>query len=192
MQQNSQRGCLEAFRTVFHLIRPDISLPENVFERSMRRFLFFESDALFFGSFVEAAQTFLEIERSSAVSLVNLTEALQLGRGGASPSICLTQDTTEDKYRERLRGGSPAQRWLYSMDRYGCASNVGEWCIYCEKRNDVAVIGLRDDSSERRFKPALALLGAAPLEELWAERFPFREMVKEWRDGLVAHYGGFA
>jgi hypothetical protein len=56
-----QRACGEALRNVFRFLRPSASLPDNVYEGAWSRFLFFESDQIFFGPFAEAVKTLLTL-----------------------------------------------------------------------------------------------------------------------------------
>jgi hypothetical protein len=96
-------------------------------------------------------------------------------------------------YDDKLRDGGPASGWLYRVDRYACASDVGDWCIYCEKSNDVAVIGLRDIGGIGKFETPLKRLWAKPINELIdggvSPAFPFDQLVPAWRQGLVQNYG---
>src|SRR5207253_2039091 len=111
----------------------------------------------------------------------------------AIEAIFLDAMTGGAAYADKLRAGGPADGWLYAVDRYACASDVGEWCIYCEKTNDVAVIGLRDGGGIETFETPLKQLWAKPIVELIdggdSPQFPFDHLVPAWRKGLVDNYG---
>jgi len=69
-------------------------------------------------------------------------------------------------YDDQLRDGGPGVGWLYGVDRFACSSDLGEWCIYCEKGNDVGVIGLRADDSAKKFHGAMNDLFSKPIGAL--------------------------
>jgi hypothetical protein len=79
------------------------------------------------------------------------------------------------------------------MDNYACTSDVGEWCFYCEKGNDIAVIGLREATGIEKFGMPLKRLWAKPIDELvdggCSPTFPFNKLTPAWRQGLVNNYG---
>ena len=77
------------------------------------------------------------------------------------------------------------------MDRFGCASERGEWCAYIEKANDIGVIAFRSAGALKRFASPLAQLHAAPIVELLEDATAphvFRAMVANWRSELSRLY----
>ena len=180
----------QAFGNVIKALKPQAMLPENVFQGAWSHFLFTESDQLFTRFFVEAAREFLNIESATAVCLLNLNRHVGTDFDERA-LICLDSKTTWSDYEKRLRGDGPADGWLYRVEVYGCASDVGGWCIYCEKEEDVATIALRDADGLAKFQSALAHLQAETFSvicESGQKRFPFSHLTTQWRDRLARNY----
>lgn len=167
-------------------------LPDQVFGARYQQFLFFQSDHLFTSEFVGIVQTLLRDEHAHVACLLNRDKAESFTVGGPG-TFFLDATTSGEVYANKLRDGGPADGWLYGVDRYAITSDSGEWYIYCEKSNDIAVIGLCDAHSIEKFETALAELWAKPIEELLSEgsspQFPFNNLVSTWREGLVKNYG---
>ena len=51
------------------------------------------------------------------------------------------------------------------MDRYGIVSDVDHWSVYCERINEIAVMGLRERWVYDAVKPVLLQLNAAPISQ---------------------------
>ena len=191
-QVDAKEARRRAFRNVVGSLKLDRLLPDKVFSGAWSDFLFFESDQMFAPEFAEAIGDFLRVENSGVCCLLNLSET-DSSEFEKIAAIFLDGMVTGREYETLLRGGGPAVGWLYSMDRYGCASEIGEWCIYCEKNNDIAVVALRSDSGASKFESSLEKLHAKPIEAIrggeLAELFPFSELTSEWRAALIEHYG---
>jgi hypothetical protein len=177
--------CEQARSNAISAIRPGSRFPDNVFAGAWSNFLFFESDALIVGNFVWAIKEFLRIERATSASLINLT---RYGRGSSRHSLCLNADITNDRYQEELRVEDDDAGWIYLMEDYVCASNLGSWCIYAERSNDVAVIALRNVAASSQFHFALGYLGADSLTYQMRTSFPFTHFIADWRAGLLKNY----
>jgi hypothetical protein len=185
-------GRRQSFYNVVGALRLTRFFPANVFSGIWSSFLFFQSDRMFAAGFAEVVGDFLRAENSSVCCLLNLSEAVSLEFENAA-AVYLDGMITKADYQACLRGGGPATGWLYSMGRYGCASNKGEWDIYCEKDSDIAVVGLRNPNGLKKFRPAIQKLQAAPIEAVQngelAALFPFSHMSPEWHRGLTLNYG---
>lgn len=84
--------------------------------------------------------------------------------------------------------GNRLYAWLYRVDRYVCASDGGEWCSYCEKDNDIAVIGLLIDVKDKFSRPieALQATSIAFARQVPQEgKFRFDKLTDAWRTALV-------
>jgi hypothetical protein len=185
-QPTTDAACHRAFSNAIDALRQEARFPDNVFVGSWSNYLFLESDALFVGHFIWAVKEFLRTERAASACLVNLGRK-RLDVSIERCAICLSPETTNDEYQERLRvGGSDA--WLYDMEDYVCASDIGSWCVYAEKKNDAAVIALRNVAASNQFHHALGYLGADSLTYLLRSQFPFTEMVADWRSNLIRNY----
>lgn len=112
-------------------------LPSQVFGGQWTQFLFLDAYALFRPTFAGVTRAFLRSDNSHCCCLLNLN-SLRASTFAPPDVFCFTAETTETEYEQCLRQGQAG--WLVMMDDYACASDVGEWCIYCEKGNDVAII----------------------------------------------------
>ena len=131
----------------------------------------------------------LRIERGSDACLLNLSR--QSGSNfDLTTCICLGTSTKTDDYEERLRSGGDSA-WLYNTtEDYGCASDVGEWCIYCERQSEVAVIAIKGAEMMKMCHTPLRMLGAKPAESLWKPEpaLPVSKAGEVWRDDLAKQY----
>lgn len=131
-----------AAKNLASTLATDRRFPANVFQGSWFTFFFFDPDLLFEPQFVERLRILLTTENGSAVCMRNLDIPTVEGRSGQG-SLFLNRETTGETYLAKLQDTGPASGWLYRMDRYGCMSDVGKWCIYCERNNEIAVIAIR-------------------------------------------------
>ncbi|MCT7313271.1 hypothetical protein N5J06_20040 [Ralstonia sp. CHL-2022] len=183
---------LQAFKNAAASIDFDQVFPDQVFCGEWQGFLFFQSDYVFAPEFVDFVKEILEVELGSMACIVNLdkTEAYEIHQAAL---LFINEETDQRQYMEALRGDGPADGWLYAMDRFICTSDVGRWCVYCEKSNDVAVVGLRDIPSGNALDVALGRVHAKPIEVLLKDgaspQFPFDRLIPAWRQGLVENYG---
>jgi hypothetical protein len=65
-------------------------------------------------------------------------------------SFLFDQGTTEEEHRTFLMP-TPGEGWLADVSRFGCSSDVGRWCIYVERRAEIAVIAFRDRGAVREY-----------------------------------------
>jgi hypothetical protein len=146
---------------------------------------------MFVGAFVRALKMLLYAENAHVACFLNLSETNTMKFETAS-AIYLDQTTTETSFETKLLGDGPSNGWIYAMNRYGCTSDVGKWCIYCERANEIAVIALQSASDLATFERALAILNAGFLESLSGPGkngiFPFNELTREWHDGLTGNF----
>jgi len=181
----------QAFDNATELIDFDLVFPENIFLGKWSTYVFCESDRIFSKGFMPAMAQLLHLEQAHAACLLNLdrTKVFEFEKSAA---MFVDETNTENQYWDALKKGGVAEGWLYVMERYVCTSEVGEWCIYCERNNDIAVVGLREKSGLQKFKEPLNALYAKPLEDLIAggssSLFPFNRLPPLWRDGLLKCY----
>lgn len=166
--------------------------PNNVFDGTWHMFRFFESERMFEGEFVEVIHSLLVAESAQLACMVNLDRSNDF-RSETIDAAFIRPLNRSSEFNDALREGGPQSGWLFDVDRYGCSSSEGGWCIYCEKSNDVAVIALRRAADLKKYEKALTLLDAQRIDNLLRPdlpgRFPFNRMVSVWREGLVKSYG---
>jgi hypothetical protein len=181
-----------AFKNVLESIDIASYLPQQVFRGPWRAFLFFESDRIFTSSFADRIVNLISIENAKSCCLLNLSQTSNF-KYDESDMICFEEGAVGNEYESKLKEGGPANGWLFSMDRYGCASDKGNWCIYCEKSNDVGVIAVRNQNLASKFDSALKRLHAQSIDSYMQEPssapFPFNRLTDEWRTILPKLYG---
>jgi hypothetical protein len=160
-----------------------------VFVGDWGEFRFFDADWMRAADFVDHVHAFLDIEQGRCACLWKIDSEV-----GDEPGVFVMQrQTTPDEYRALLAGNAPGYGWLDAMERLACASDVGEWCMYCEPNNEIAVIGFRHGSAFDRYSLALAPLHALPIEKAIQEPLSYgfseRGLSPEWRRELSREYG---
>jgi len=180
-----------AFNNILMAIDSNALLPNQVFKGLWNCFLFCESDNLVSPRFVETIAELIRLEGATTCCLLNYSETRDFEFQRAA-TLFIEIGTTSTDYISLLEKGGPATGWLYAMGQYGCSSDKGEWCIYSERANDVAVIALRHANSIAKFASPLESLYAKPIEVLIdlapSVPVPFNDLTDKWKRGLVEHY----
>lgn len=182
-----------AYHNALESIQLGISLPFNVFREVWKQFLFFDSDRVFDRTFVGVLGKLMEAEDSEVCCLINC------GGGGtpvdlaSPPAIHLKRSISPLEYLERLVGDRSPASWWCLVDRYVCATNVGDWCSYCEKQEEVAIIAFRETGIPDKFAAVVGALDALPISNLATQpsqgrAFKFDKVTPLWRDCLLEHY----
>ena len=181
----------KAVANVVSAIGEGLRFPRNVFTAGWRSFRFFDSDRMFSPAFAPQAKAFLEAEAGTCACMMNLDKAEARARTELS-CFFIDMSTTDDAYRSFLVGGRPADASVYSVDRYGCTSDVGEWCIYCERRNEIAVIAFREDDHLSRFEPTISQLEALPITDAIRKPLSYafdpKVLIPDWRTEIIREY----
>jgi hypothetical protein len=172
--------------------RPSIR-NDNFLETSSRVIgassFFFDSDWMTDPDFVELVKAFLNVEGAECACLWKLDKE----DVNAPESFSVGAQTTADEYRALLAGATPGYGWVSAMERLACASDGGEWCMYCEPNNEIAVIALRRADAAARYASAIARVHAARFEDAIREPplsygFSERALSREWRDAFLREY----
>jgi hypothetical protein len=106
----------------------DGTFPKNPFRGKWDAFFLFDPDLLFESQFVEKLSSLLSSEGGTSVCVRNLDVACA-GGTREQASMFFDIETSGRAYMDRLHGDGPGSGWLYRMERYGYASDVGCWCI---------------------------------------------------------------
>lgn len=182
-------ACLEALGNLRDCILPDQRFPMNVFRDSWNSFYFFDSDSIFDAEFVKTMNSLLEVEAGVCACIVNLDEASLENRNSA---FFINRDVTIEEYGSFLRSGKIGQGWIYGMDRFAGISNLGHWCMYCEKGNEIAVIALRDRGSLQKLTEIVTQLGGLPIGQAISVPPSYglspRALSSDWRQQLLTQY----
>jgi hypothetical protein len=167
-------------------------LPSMVFNSGWQRFMFFDSDWIFEAPFVSFVKNIFSTERSQMACIRNLDASIS---ANSQRDFCICEETLPEHYASFLSGGGDARlNWLHALDRFACASDVGTWAIYCERRNEIAVAGFQATVSSNVAELFSSLLKALPIEEAISRSHIYglsRDALSdEWAQKLVAEYSG--
>jgi len=162
--------------------------PQNIFMGSFKELFFFDSDWMTESAFVGHVKAFLEAERGQCACLCKLdldvAQNVQL--------LHIHNETSSEEYRALLVGPSPGYGWVDAMERLACASDTGEWCMYCEPNNEIAVIGFRHEGTSPRYLHALSEFRATDISLAIKNEvsFGFSQVASspEWREAFVREY----
>jgi hypothetical protein len=152
-------ACERALANLSRLIDASLAFPKNVFRGGWGGFFFFDSDWIFEGPFVERAKALLKIEGGQCASLCNLDEPYAADRS----SFFIHKNVGTEEFHSFLRGPRPGDGWIHRVDRFGCTSDLGQWCIYCERRNEIAVIAIREKTALANYRAVTAEFKAMPI-----------------------------
>lgn len=173
----------KAFINISNSIKIGKQFPDNIFSEDWDAFLFFDSDWIFDVNFVEIAKGLLLIENAQCICLNNLD---------ASQSFYFEEATSATAYKEMLNGPTAGEGWIYGVDRFACVSNKGEWCIYCERRSEIAVIAIKKKELFKKYEIQLARIKALPIDAAiklpLSYGFSERALSKEWQHELSKQY----
>jgi len=138
--------------------------------------------------FVHDVKAFLEIEAGQCACVWKLdTENADEPR-----AFFIREHTTDNEYQVLLAGQAPGFGWLDAMERLACASDTGEWCIYCEPNNEIAVIAFRHREASSRYSQALKRFRAVRIEEAAKEShsygFSDSALSTQWREEFMREY----
>jgi hypothetical protein len=180
--------CQRAQANLLSAIDGKSRLPKNVFRPGWGTFYLFNSDWMFEGAFVEKVRMLLKHEGASCACIINLDRDI----GVAPYSFAIDDSTAAQDYQRRLVGVGPGDGWVYDMDRFGCTSDIGMWCIYCERASELAIIGFRAEALQERHEFVLATLHASRISSVGASpsRFEFssHSMSTEWQAEIMRNY----
>lgn len=166
-------------------------LPDNVFGGDWCSYLFFDSDWIFDAKFAGRVKEILAAEggHSACISDIDLIDGVQ--ECGVN-IFFFDEATDEQSYWRFLQGADVGAGWLFGVGRYGCISDSGRWCVYCEKRNEVAVIAFKDVGIWSVLSPIVCSFSAVPIDQAIAGSisygFSSRAMSMEWKNTLRARY----
>ena len=193
LKEGIEKKCHEAFLNARNAFDSNMKFPNNVFTKAWDYYLFFPSDRMLQKYFANSVSKFIVLEQANIVCLLNLTESSSLEFENAA-ALYLDQDITEEKYFSLIWGSGPAESeaWVFHMEYdYICTSDIGSWCMYCERLSDIAVLAISSEGLEQ-LRPALDILQPYTLEEACRPGqegvFPFNDMSQEWHDGLFKNY----
>ncbi len=176
---------------ISHAIDEMRRFPRNTFVKGWTDFLFFDSDAIFMRQFVETTKQLLEIEQSDCICMVNLD---QIEDGKQNDKCCafFSRLFTEEAYLSILRGPREGEGWINAINRFALISDLGQWCIYCERNNEIAVVGFQGHDSFLKIGGIFISKEALPIsqaiEKCSSYAFSSRNLSPQWREEFIREY----
>jgi hypothetical protein len=181
------KGVLENATQTINIKR---RFPENVFLNEWVNFKFFDSDWIFNPEFVDKIQMVLNAEGGTCACLLNLDELA--ASTAKEPWLFINKTMTSEAYMVGLRGSSVREGWVYGMDRFSCASDTGQWCFYCEKDSEMAVVAMKESGPKNGFESVIQQFGALTIDQAIAKPlahvFSQNHMLPEWRVKITKAY----
>ncbi len=189
--EQPQPTCSAALEKARGLISADRGFPNNVFVGSWEEYVFFDSDWITDGEFVRTVQSLMRAEGSTCACLVKLDSGT--GLTGREQELFIDRETEPAAYQRLLEGQGPEDGWGYDIARYCCASEKGDWCVYCEQASEIGVLAFRSAKSLVAHRSAIAQLHAVAMEEAFAGPLSYgfseRGVSAAWRAELLRQYG---
>lgn len=180
-----------AVSNAISFIRRDKWFPEKVLIGNWEDYLFFDPFVMFGPAFIDVKNLLLAEERASVIALINLGNVIPIDYDHP-PAMFIEQITEAKEYISELRSKGSPMSWMVLMDRYVCASNIGNWSIYCEKENDVAVFAFRATFSQSIAVQIGKLLKAKSIRFSSTtgdnQLFDFGKLLPNWRFTLVTEH----
>jgi hypothetical protein len=152
----------EAMANLRSALHSEREFPQNVFDDQWGNFLFLNSDRMFDSRFVAQVKTLLHIESATCAFMGNLDDT---GDRPVVTDFVFDRQTTPDAYRAILAGKPEGFGWLHGPDRYGCISDSGGWCFYCERELEIAVVAFRKGTSPQPYQLVLTQLEAVNIDK---------------------------
>jgi hypothetical protein len=149
-----------AFANAQRVVDSRRRFPKNVFVGRWAHFRFFDSDWMFAPDFVVILRQFLRDEGSACACVLRLDPVVG---EGIERMFFVDGQTTPEAYGEVFMHESGG--WFTDYGRFGCTSNRGEWCFYCERGEGIGVAALRAPDALTRYASAFALLPTSAIDE---------------------------
>jgi hypothetical protein len=179
----------KAYANAISAVGINARLPQNVFVGAWNRFLFFEESLIFEDLSIAILHEILDAEGAHSICVANLGNAEVYD---PPPARYVGRTTDAPGYISLLRGNGGPDAWLYLRDRYTFASDVGTWCIYCERQEDMGILAIRDAHAVHRFSNVIDKLHAKPIKALSRGskigELKFEKLLPVWRSALSKHY----
>ena len=174
-------------------INTNSGFPARVFRHDWEHFLFFDSDRIFEPSFVDWGNRLLKIEMGNCAYICDLDSDVSNEKAEGPSSFCFGEDDTGEAFVPILCDPSKsATGWIYNFGRFTCISDVGQWCIYCERDNEIAVMAFRDKEISRLCHSVGADFKAEPVAQALAGPLSYGFMQRpensKWLHRLMESY----
>jgi len=172
-------------------VRKEMRFPKKVLVGPWEDYLFFEPCMMFDPCFIEVKSSLLIEEKASIIALIKLGNVIPIDYEDP-PTLFIDQNTEAKQYISELESKGAPFSWRVLVDRYVCASDKGNWSIYCEKENDVAVFAFCEGLSQSIRSQVGRLLRAKSIRFSSAigdnQLFDFGKLTPDWLVTLAAEH----
>lgn len=192
MNTSSDTSRRSAVLNALSSISKDRRFPKKVLVGDWEDYLFFDTfGTMFDPCFVEVKNLLLTEKNASVIALINLGDYTPVDND--NPLVIFIEENTEAKeYISELESKGAPPGWRFVMDRYVCASDTGNWSIYCEKQNNMAVFAFRKGFPKSIRSRVEALLRAKSIKLSSStgdsSLFDFIDLLPDWRFTLVTEH----
>lgn len=181
--------CAAAKANIARSLEMTYRFPRYVFRGAWNCF-FFDVDHIFAVEFIDLVKALLRIEAGVCASIVKLDPVCEAGN--INHSFCIYNGVTGESFQHLLGGGQPGQGWLYDFGSFACSSDRAQWCIYGERRAEIAVIGIQADLPTTPYEPIMRRIKAVPIADAIREPlchgFSPYALSPQWRDQFLREY----
>lgn len=165
-------------------------LPDQLFKGHSLKYLFFDVDIVFNEIFFEILNKILNRSEFEKLYILRV-DYVSIDPHGNDYCMFFGSLNSGNDYESFLMRDLHPSAWFFSFGRYFVSSLESEWCIYCERNNDFAILGGNPESKDNSYKNlSLSLNGENIRDILNMEKpyFPFDDLPPEWREGFLKHY----
>ena len=187
--EKNTAACLRAFHNVVESINAHKRLPDQVFEQEIKNFRIFDSGYLTSSNFADRLREMIEVEAATCCCLLNYSQT-DILEYQTPDFICLDRTTTPDQYKGLLWERHRLSGWNQAIDRFGCASDRGGWCIYSESQGEIAIIGFKSTEEISRYSKMLQAVSAVLPSEIIGDAgfLSYGRLLGSWKNGIRTHY----
>ena len=142
---------------------------------------------MFDNHFVDTIRQLLQAEQSPVMCMLEL----DADPNKSGSILYVERDDPDLDYLRFLRGNRIGEGWIDDVGRFGCISDSGGWCIYCERRNEMAVLAVKNSTMLELCGAAITEFHAMALPEAFAlslsSGFSHR-VFPAWKNQLLDQY----
>lgn len=164
-------------------------LPEFIYNIKWDCYYFFNPDDITDEKFVENAKALIKVDKSHCICLVDLNADPEMEWSAFFfDERVLSADYMS--YFDVPNRNDGELRMV--IGRLGCASDMGQWCIYCEKQNEIGIIAFRDHHLVKKYLAAIDRLHPMPIEQAIStpHSYIYGHLTSDFRIELLRNYSG--
>jgi hypothetical protein len=191
MQDNKDANDKEhSFTNALKAVDRSRSLPQRIFVAGWLDFLFCESDQVFSASFVRTIKVILDAEAATTCCMLKLSPSIDI-KIDTADCFFFDRQTEPANYQIKLNARSPYS-WVINPDQYVASSDKGNWALFCDKAEEVAIVAFRSSYWTTRLGPALSEIHAVTAD-VYVDRpgngpFPNIPLTSAWSSEILRNF----